>query len=111
MGSEHCKGWTNSETQAVAAWIDDQEARHLYWLDVARECVEGAGDAPPFTPKQRAVLALAKRLKAEVEEARPPLEAPASQALSGVNWSEIATRWIDDVYEGVVGTWPPPESD
>ncbi len=110
--TEKYNGWTNYETWNVALWIDNEQGSCSYWRGVAQECWDEA-DAPsanarltgrePFTREEKAVIALSRRLKDEMEEANP-LASDASMwsdllgaALSEVNWTEIAENWLENV--------------
>ena len=110
MNNKEYNGWTNYETWNVALWIDNEEPSHLYWREAAddawRNASEGLSAYAKFTGKEifsrkeRAVLELEKRLKAEIEEQAPDLGASMwadllGAALSEVNWHEIAGNMID----------------
>lgn len=104
-------GWSNYETWNVALWIGNEEGSDRYWREITQECWDAAGDGLSayakftgreiFTREKRAELALADRLKDEIEEAAPELGASMwsdllNAALSEVDWREIAANWISD---------------
>lgn len=103
-------GWTNYETWNVALWIGNDEGSYRYWREVAQECWNDA-TAPsanarltgrePFSREEKAVLALADRLKEEITDGAPDLGASCyadllGAALSEVDWYEIASGMIRD---------------
>lgn len=105
-------GWTNYETWVVNLWIGNEEGDYRYWQAAAQECYDEAGEGVSayakftgreiFTREERAVLALEKQLKSEIEENAPDLGASMfadllNAAMSEVNWHEIAAGMIDGV--------------
>jgi hypothetical protein len=108
--NEGYNGWTNYESWAVGLWIDNEEGMYNYWREAAQECYDEAGDGVSayakftgreiFTREERAVLALEKRLKEEMEENQPDLGASLwsdllNAAMSEVNWHEVAGHYMD----------------
>lgn len=98
-------GWTNYETWNVSLWMGNDQGTHEYWRQVASEAYETEDSDRYFTRKERAVMALADRLEAEVLEGNPiadqcSLYADILEAnLKDVNWYEIAEHWINDLPE------------
>lgn len=113
-------GWTNYETWDVALWIDNEQPSYTYWRDTARELMAEFQDGAANTKgdqdnaKESAARVLAERLKDEIEEGNPLSDSASmysdilGAALQDVNWDEIATNWIDEVYESPA---PEPEED
>jgi len=110
-------GWTNYETWNVKLWIDNEQSTYDYWREAAQQCFDDAGDGVSayakftdkeiFTREERAVLALEKQLKAEIEEQAPDLGCSMfadllNAALSEVNWHEIAKSLIESVDQTTV---------
>jgi hypothetical protein len=104
-------GWANYETWNVKLWIDNEEPSYNYWQEAAQECWDEATalsanarltGREPFTREEKAVLALERRLKSEIEEGAPDLGASMwadllGAALSEVDWHEIASSMIGEV--------------
>ena len=40
MTNKEYNGWYNYETWLVNLWMDNDQAEHEYWREVARECIE-----------------------------------------------------------------------
>lgn len=104
-------GWTNYETWNVKLWIDNEEPSYNYWRETAQECWNDASEGVSayakftgheiFSREDRATLALADRLRDEINESAPDLGASMfadllNEALSEVNWQEIALAMIQD---------------
>ncbi len=105
-------GWSNYETWNVKLWLDNEQSSYSYWQEATREAIEEASEGglsayakltgtEIFTPKERAILTLERRLKEEIENDTPDLGASMwsdllNAALSEVDWHEIATSMIED---------------
>ena len=98
-------GWTNYETWNVALWIGNDQGSYNYWQDVTRECLAEASPDKNFTIEERAKIALAGRLKDEIEEGNPLAKECSLYSdiltanLKEVHYYEIASNWIDDIKE------------
>ena len=78
-------GWTNYETWSVKLWMDNDN--NCYWEEIAKDYKD--------------VLALARRIREEIEEANPLTEPNMysqllNSALEEVNWEEIAESLLED---------------
>jgi hypothetical protein len=104
-------GWTNYETWNVKLWIDNEQGSYNYWREASQECWDEASEGLSaygrftgreiFTREERAVMALERRLKDEIEADAPELGASMwadllNAALSEVDWHEIAASMIGD---------------
>lgn len=97
-------GWSNYETWCVNLWLTNEEPSYRYWREQAGECLRDAElrPEPHFTPRERAGIALADRLR---EEVAPDESFPANglfgdllrSALDSVNWPEVADSFLEDV--------------
>jgi hypothetical protein len=99
-------GWTNYETWAIALWIDNDQATHVYWRQEAERASRESANCEMvrdgvWTSKEAARYNLAEQLKEEITEATPDMEASVysdllQAALDTVNWSEIADDFLSD---------------
>ena len=100
MADAKYNGWSSYETWNVALWIDNEEGRYNYWREQAREAL-----ATKDNDKDDAIFLLREQLQEEVEEGNPLRSDNCmysdilGMALRDVNWHEIASNWIDEVYE------------
>jgi len=105
-------GWTNHATWCVALWLNNEEGSHIHWRDAAQEAADDTeGQASGFTPQELAQMALADRLKDELnEDCEAFLGDNAgtlwgdllASYLSDTDWHELAGSFLEDV------TYPEP---
>jgi hypothetical protein len=94
-------GWTNYETWAVKLWMDNDEGEYNFWQEATREAWDNPADNR-FIPsrKDRAIIALADRLKDVHEENQPEVTGVFADllnaAMSEVDWREIAESLFSD---------------
>jgi hypothetical protein len=94
-------GWSNYETWNVNLWLTNDEGTYGYWTEAAQEAWNDAEADDSFTREEVATLALADRMKAEIEESVPDLGASMfadllNAAIGEVDWHEIAKSWLDE---------------
>ena len=100
MADAKYNGWTNYETWNVALWIDNEEGSYNHWREQAREALEAKDN-----DKDDAISLLSDQLANEIKEGNPlagennMYSDILSANLSAVDWYEIASNWIDEVYE------------
>jgi len=111
MGETY-QGWANYETWAVALWLDNDRGIYDYWRRVAMYCWESRRQRTVMAladrlkaEHDRAVMALADRLKAEhdTESVHPVFAAACGSvysdllqsALAEVDWQEIAQSLLE----------------
>ena len=112
-------GWTNYETWNVKLWMDNEEPSYRYWQEFTQEVWDAAEAGGVFTRSEDARYRLADRLKEEITDGSPLIEAPSmysdllGAALCEVNWEEIANALLVNTdieeYEDV-GTEHAPEA-
>lgn len=95
-GKQKYNGWTNYETWTVSLWIDNEAASYRYWRAEALHHRQVASNI------DEAIYGLATSLRDEVTECAPTSEPGLytdllNSALSQVNWSEIASSWLEDL--------------
>lgn len=95
-------GWNNYETWCVALWLRNDEGSYRYWQDVTQECWDDAEADKTSTRKENAAIALADRLKDEIEEGSPLADEASlysdflRSAISEIDWHEIAENWLEE---------------
>lgn len=97
-------GWVNYETWAVKLWLNNDQSTYTYWREVAQS-VKDAGPQPYKhldDLKREPVFILADRLKDELSEQMPELDASMwadllTAAFGEVDWREIAQSMLDDL--------------
>lgn len=104
MNEKQYNGWTNYETWLLALWIDNEQGSHGYWRERAAEILDESEGDKIFSKVDRAKLDLSKALKEEIEEANPVQDNGffcdlMTSALQSVNYYEIASNWIDEIYQ------------
>lgn len=95
-------GWSNYETWTVSLWLGNDEATHNYWTDAAHRSIRDSEANRYMTKREAAEIALADRLKDEVNAGNRVQGASLyadllNAALSEVNWHEIAKSMIEDI--------------
>ena len=83
---DEVNGWSNYMTWDVALWIDNEVGTYKYWREVA---------------EHMSIYDLAQRLREEIEEEQPEIEASLYTDILGfglqkVNWYEIAKHLKED---------------
>jgi hypothetical protein len=109
MSGENYNGWTNYETWAVSHWIDDSQEACDYWKNQAakqrkaapacKQVLEGT-----WTVEDATKFNLADQLQEEFTDGSPLTTASLysdllNEALSEVNWHEIAEDYLPDLPE------------
>lgn len=95
-------GWKNYETWAVSLWLDNDSGTSAYWWDAAREALADAEPTPVLTRAEAARIALAGRLKDELEEGVPCPDSGLYTdllyaALEEVDWHEVAASFLEEI--------------
>lgn len=88
--SEH-NGWTNYETWVVNLWLDNDQSYQDRCIEITQE-----GESAYHTGK---MLQEFVEESLELHNEYGLKNNLIASALSIVNWTEIAQRWIDDYHE------------
>jgi hypothetical protein len=105
MSDKRHNGWTNYETWAAKAWIDNLEDSYLQWKHLARSSYLLAAEDQTFTKMENAAFRLRDMLKERHEAlcGEQPVTGLFSDllnsALAEINWQEIAESLLDGMDE------------
>lgn len=97
-------GWKNYETWVVSLWLDNDPGTSDYWRETAREILADAEPTAHLTRNENARIALAERIKDELEDEVPCPDAGLyadllHAAMGEVEWNEIAESYLDEIAE------------
>ena len=112
MTNKEYNGWYNYETWLVNLWMDNAQAEHEYWREVARECIElfiatdTSGEVPQYKfEKVHCWYRFEDRLKDYLDDIREGKEGLAGDligaAIGEVNTRDIAKNWVENELENM----------
>ena len=97
--SEKHNGWTNYETWCYALWMDNDEASYKYWREAAEGTIKHSLDADDAKYK------LMETIREACEQMTPEVDGVFADllgaAISEINWHEIASHLVDEVYSDI----------
>ncbi len=103
MERKEYNGWTNYETWNVNLWLDNSEADQSYMQELAKAAISETAATDILTQEQAARYWLSAEIKLFVEQIHEDSDPPQhgvladllNNALSAVNWNEIAEYLLD----------------
>ena len=104
MTNKEYNGWYNYETWLCNLWMDNDQAEHEYWREVARESIE-ADNSGSLTRSEPKWYLFEDRLKDYLDQIRECKEGLAGDllgaAIGEVNTRDIAKNWVDNELENM----------
>ena len=117
MEANRYNGYANYETWAVALWLGNDEASHVYWSEAAESAREEAGRCwqvrdQVWTAEKAPLYLLADRIEEEVTEGAPDFGCTLyadllNSALSEIDWREVAADFLESSGESCDGPATP----
>ena len=97
MTNKEYNGWYNYETWLCNLWMDNDQAEHEYWREVARESIEA--------DEENSWFYFEDRLKDYLDQIREGKEGLAGDllgaAIGEVNTRDIAKNWVENELENM----------
>lgn len=98
MSLPEYNGWRNYPTWNVALWLQNDEPSYRYWTARAQAIYDDTQVDSEQKRRDKATVALANEIKAEIEENTPETGIQADLlgwALGYVDWNAVAEKFIE----------------